>query len=560
MQIRPTGQPVPVSKVETDRREEVSKIKPIGSQQIPDSFEKGGLKSADNQSNSSASAEPAKKAGQITGGILIKQMTQARLAESGIRVPTSSKETKGKKDLSETQQNQAENTSPKVSTKGNSRTPGSTTPGEAEVPEGAFTGDARSNLEKNKGALQDLFAQHNIDVPSTGTGTQTSTTGGGINASDFGVGQGVDLGNGFNGGPTGPGDPMDNVNDQFARMDYLNGVGNAGNRLSSQMQDAAQGMDGATHYFEKDMIAANGDINNSYTRTNPDGSTTTIKDTGHVNPEDPEDFSIRHSETTDLGFGASYNVRETRDSNSFNHTEFTKVGDLIRYKQNASWVDEDGNTHTKTEVGVATKKGDDVTITESKSSEVVTDPNGNVISTTTTTVETKKGKTTTTTTTTGPSAESSDPDKYKDPEVEKMRQQMDQMSKNLGMDGLWNLHRGPKNQGKGPDYGPEPVGISKDDASPGMISQFGEHGMVGQPNQDAEVHDGDNANFHGLPGDTVTDPEDGDPYHGSHRNEEVSTAPKTGMEENVDDDEEEKKAKLKMEFKPPTGLPRYNKL
>jgi hypothetical protein len=63
---------------QSDQKAEVTKIKSPVQNLITDSFESKNSAAADSNT-SSASTEPEKKAGQITGGILIKQMTNARL-------------------------------------------------------------------------------------------------------------------------------------------------------------------------------------------------------------------------------------------------------------------------------------------------------------------------------------------------------------------------------------------------------------------------------------------------------------------------------------------------
>jgi hypothetical protein len=531
VQIRPTGQPIPVSKVETDRREEVKNIKPIGVNQIPDSFETGGSKHVSAEYNSSASAAPEKKAGQITDGILIKQLTQGRLAGAGIKLTNDVKENSGVKDFNDTQQGQADVTSPKVDTKGNPSTPGATTDYGPRVPDGAYTGDARSNMENNVAALTDFFAQHNIDVSGSGDGTVSAGTGSGIDASQFGRGDGVDLGNGFNNGPQGPGDPMDSINDRFARMDYLDGLGNAGNRLTSQMKDATQGMDGADSGHDKGMVADGGV--EVHTRQNPDGTSTDIwhqqLDNYHAKQERTErQWGVET--ITDYG-------GPDKDGNHVEHHEeeyYHKTG-FTDYVKKESTTDKNGNTTTTEESGTKNPDGS----SKSKSTTTTIDANGNITSTSvTTTTKTKDGKTTTTTTTTTkPSAGM--PKNDVDPEAEKKMKWIDGVLENLGLDGIWNHQRGPKDQGKGPDYGPEgpgPVGVSAEDAGGSLLSQFGKDGLVGNPNQ--QNHDGSGpSNFGGLPGSTNTDPLEGTAYNGVTRDEEVDVSVHTGIKQHADDEE-----------------------
>jgi hypothetical protein len=446
MEIRKGSINSEISKVETDQRAEVSKIKPIGSNQIPDSFEKGNSSSTERQSSSSASAEPDKKAGQITGGILIKQMTQARLAEPGKKVSES-----GKKELSETQQEQADSVNPKVNTDKKSRIdlPGSSTSQGSRIPDGSFSGDARTNLNKNQQAVRDFLAEHNIETPSSGIDPSHFKVGNGITADDL------------KGGPTGPGNPMDGLNDKLAAMNYAKNLG-ASNVLT-ELQNAANSDEVNRRDTGKDQIADGGDLK----KIN--------------NPE-------HEGKTT----------KTYTEGNQIITVETTRYRDKL-----------DG-----------TMKEQRVTTTKYV-----------------------------------PTTRDVDPENYQDPEAEKMRKQMDEMAKNLGLPGIWDLPKGPKDKGDGPDPGPEgaPTGISKDE-SPSMLSQFGKDGLVGQPNQQREGGSFGDANFHGLPGDTVTDPQDGDPYHGARRNEDVDVSVRTGMKEQADEDRE-KKSTIQPEFKAGPKLP-----
>jgi len=81
MEVRKTSV---AQNTQIDQKPEVTKVKSSVQNLIPDSFESKNSSAADSNT-SSASSEPEKKAGQITGGILIKQMTNARLggAQSG---------------------------------------------------------------------------------------------------------------------------------------------------------------------------------------------------------------------------------------------------------------------------------------------------------------------------------------------------------------------------------------------------------------------------------------------------------------------------------------------
>jgi hypothetical protein len=87
---------------QTNQTSEVTKTKSTNLNPIADSFEKANAQSSSSNSASTASSEPEKKAGQITGGILIKQMTAAQLGET----------TTGKKELSPEQQSSVSKSNP----------------------------------------------------------------------------------------------------------------------------------------------------------------------------------------------------------------------------------------------------------------------------------------------------------------------------------------------------------------------------------------------------------------------------------------------------------------
>jgi hypothetical protein len=92
---------------EIPQKSEVSKTKSSAENLISDSFETS--KSSDTNQGSSASSEPEKKAGQITGGILIRQMTAARIGQTNAK---QSGDISGKKDLSPEQQTRVSNSDP----------------------------------------------------------------------------------------------------------------------------------------------------------------------------------------------------------------------------------------------------------------------------------------------------------------------------------------------------------------------------------------------------------------------------------------------------------------
>jgi hypothetical protein len=108
MEVRKANQQI--IQTEISQKSEVSKTKNAVQKLISDSFEKENSKSSDSNSSSTASSEPEKKAGQITSGILVKQMTAARIGETNAK---QSGEVSGKKDLSPEQQASVSNSDPR---------------------------------------------------------------------------------------------------------------------------------------------------------------------------------------------------------------------------------------------------------------------------------------------------------------------------------------------------------------------------------------------------------------------------------------------------------------
>ena len=107
MEVRKANQQI--IQPEIPQKSEVSKTKNALQNLISDSFEKENSKSSSSNSSSTASAEPEKKAGQITSGILAKQMTAARIGETNAK---QSGEVSGKKELSPEEQASVSNSDP----------------------------------------------------------------------------------------------------------------------------------------------------------------------------------------------------------------------------------------------------------------------------------------------------------------------------------------------------------------------------------------------------------------------------------------------------------------
>ena len=139
MEIKKTSVPSS-AQPEIQPKSEVSRTKSSSQNLIPDSFETS--KSSDSNQSSAASSEPEKKAGQITSGILIKQMTAARMGETNSKSQQSS-ESSGKKELTSEQQSRVSNSDPR----------------KENLKPSFFLQDARSKDEDRKNSgLQDPFA------------------------------------------------------------------------------------------------------------------------------------------------------------------------------------------------------------------------------------------------------------------------------------------------------------------------------------------------------------------------------------------------------------------
>ena len=94
------------SSQEESKTNETKQAKPSAMSSIPDTFEKSGKNSSPESSKSSGGESSAipKQSGQITGGILIKQMTAARLNQAGVKLsaeqgPVDAKEQSGQREL-----------------------------------------------------------------------------------------------------------------------------------------------------------------------------------------------------------------------------------------------------------------------------------------------------------------------------------------------------------------------------------------------------------------------------------------------------------------------------
>ena len=251
MKIKPGDKPLPTTKVEDDKKAEVSKLKPAGSQQIPDSFEQGKSRTSEKDYTASKSTEPVKKAGQRTGALLAQKMTEARLGEAGIKSPGSAKikDLTGRKELSQDEQNKADAIKTKLK-RDNPKESGTSADSaiphlistEAILPDGSFKGDAKSNRDKrDQQEMQNFLKEHGLDTPpsDSGFGPAGRPAGASKNAID--------------GGPTGPGDPLASANARFTEA--ANRSKQSFDRLVSQVASGISGPDEPAANYGKDMIA-----------------------------------------------------------------------------------------------------------------------------------------------------------------------------------------------------------------------------------------------------------------------------------------------------------------
>ena len=86
MEIKRSQQSQEITKVESDQRTEVSKLKPVVPNAIPDGFEDASLRK-DLTSQQTASPPESVKVDPKSQALLLQQMTSARLLESGVKIP-----------------------------------------------------------------------------------------------------------------------------------------------------------------------------------------------------------------------------------------------------------------------------------------------------------------------------------------------------------------------------------------------------------------------------------------------------------------------------------------
>ena len=345
MEVRKANQQI--IQPEIPQKSEVSKTKNAVQNLISDSFEEENSKSSSSNSSSTASAEPEKKAGQITSGILIKQMTAARIGETNAK---QSGDVSGKKDLSPEEQVNVSNSDPR----------------KKNLDPSSFLQDARSKDEDRKNSgLQPPFATNkgyeNSRLSKVGEDQVTNTSG--TEQTSNAVKDADRLVDG--------GTLRTQVDAEVAeRHQDTNAIGGSRNdRLNDLLNPTASGpqQSGKTG---KDQLAYSRDSE----RHNSDGTTTKIHD--YAGPGFDGKFHEEHDEYTEKKNGTT--LFEQTD------TRYTDDAKVVRHSTDIT----DTKTHET--------KSSTTTTTTTKN-------DGTVIVNTTTTSKNKDGsKTTTTTETTTP--------------------------------------------------------------------------------------------------------------------------------------------------------------
>jgi len=86
MDFKRTEKPSQIPKAQTDAKEEAAKAQSGNRKQGPDLFEEVDLKDLIKEASVSTAEQPEKKAGQQTVGIFARQLRDARLGDSGIKI------------------------------------------------------------------------------------------------------------------------------------------------------------------------------------------------------------------------------------------------------------------------------------------------------------------------------------------------------------------------------------------------------------------------------------------------------------------------------------------
>ncbi len=331
---------------EIPQKSEVTKTKSVSQNLIPDSFEKENSQSSSSNSSSTASSEPEKKAGQITGGILIKQMTAARLGSANVNA---AKQENGKKELSPEQQASVSNSDPQKKNLNSSY----------------LLQDARSKDEDRKNSgLQPPFASNKGDASSKFTNVSRVGKDQVINATGSDqTSNAVKDANRFADGES----IRTQVDGEVAeRHQDSNALGGSrSDRLNDLLNPTAAGPQQSGQTYGKDQL----EYAKKSTRRNEDGSITDVFDEVSRTPFDNATV-VSHTERTVRGNETIIEQKQVKyeDDNTKVESEFKTIIDT--------------RDHSRKTTGTST----------------TTKPNGTVIVETST--KTDKKSTTTTTTTT----------------------------------------------------------------------------------------------------------------------------------------------------------------
>ncbi len=289
-----------------------------------------------------------------------------------------------------------------------------------------------------------------------------------------------DLNQAMKGGPTGPGDAMDSVNEKFAQMSNLqnlNSVEGIGAQLQNELQNASQD---ANVSYGKGMIAQQAGTGVGYGGAGYDESEGLKGGSKKAQKDFPGLAAFARKVYVDGGSTSPRAEALKQAEEEINSDSGAKPPeDKYSNHEDGTWTRFDANGET-----AAHKNKDGSYEYYAK------DSNGHweVISEN----DYKKSKS---------AADSSHgikgdytEENYVDPHAEKVRQTMDEMSKNLGLPGIWDLPRSPRIQG---DVDPSPEGgVSRADSDL-KISQFSKDFLIGQPDPQREGSGGGSPNISG---------------------------------------------------------------
>jgi hypothetical protein len=495
MEIKRTQQSLEIKKVETDQRSEVKKLKPIVPNDVQDSVEYPKGRPEDGGSDPTG---PVKKSvDPIAEGILARQITASRLEESGIRKRTDEKPITGKKELGTDEQEAADSTTRDVPETNAGMDMGTSTG--PRVPQGAFAGDARSRFEGNNAALRDLVAKSGVDLnPGNDHGTPSRGPEGSSRA-----------GNPLEGGPTGPSNPMDSVNQKYEQaMKFADGM-NTQQSITEQMRDEFRSGDqGPTKGYGKDMIA---DDKGSQSRGDKavEGALELIDGVTSGSGSQTYSGTKKLNEASDGLFGKGIAVLAA--------AVIPGVGGLVLQSQLA--VEQQAaeqkikDAQDKKDMEAA-KKAADAAIEAKKAEQAKKDEEAKKAEAEKKKAEEEKKKT---------GGTDQTEESYQRQELEEHKEQVRQALGNLGID-PFALPRRPIIQG---DIDPAEDQQKGGEYEPSLIQQFGKYGLIGNPgSSDRGPSGGGEVNL-GQRGGNI-DYENGSGYLGPERTNDPSDVDTSG--------------------------------